>query len=109
MNVLFNLLVMEEDKELVRKMLNLSPSIFDTELTRWIIKHETYKILFLTLTVHYKMSPVLSGPPVAVQRRAAVPPPTGFSSLVWTENSPAITIFCQLLCYFGRVLGPVSR
>lgn len=34
--LLFNLLVMEEDEELERGMLNLSPSKFDTELSKWI-------------------------------------------------------------------------
>ena len=68
MNVLFNLLVMEEDEELERQMLNVSPSLFDTGVSRW-------------------MSPVLSGPPAAVQGRAAVDPTKGFSSSVRTEDS----------------------
>jgi len=34
--LLFNLLVMEEDEELERAMLNLSPSKLYTERSRWI-------------------------------------------------------------------------
>ncbi len=34
--LLFNLLAMEEDEELERGMLNISPSKFITELRRWI-------------------------------------------------------------------------
>ena len=94
MNVLFNLLVMEEDEELERQMLNLSPSLFDTGVSRWIIKGET-----VTLPVLDQMSPVLSGPPAAVQGRAAVDPTKGFSSSVRTEDSVYNRIHPPLLFF----------
>ena len=54
--MVFNLLVMEEDKELERQMLNLSSSIFDTEISRWIISVKHITILFSTLTVRDKVT-----------------------------------------------------